>query len=147
MGPNLFFSQSSPAHSPKLIFHIINKDSSVSLSVVHSMCMYLFFLFSVAESNSIHQTKPQIDAKLLEIFKSQSKIYNSIVRLGKTRSASDILRSLRSFKFQELWYEKSYYLNLLLFILFACKFLWVSSILRGFAWKILNWISFLFRFL
>jgi len=56
----------------------------------------------VAESNSIHQTKPQIDAKLLEIFRSQSKIYDSIIRLGKTRSANDILRSLRSFKFQEL---------------------------------------------
>ena len=108
---------------------------------------YYDIFFSVAESNSIHQTKPQIDAKLLEIFKSQSKIYDSIIRLGKTRSANDILRSLRSFKFQELWYEKYYCPNFILFLLFACKFLWVSSILRGFAWKILKWVSFLFRFL
>ena len=34
IGPNLF-SQSSPAHSPELIFHIINmsQDTSISLSV------------------------------------------------------------------------------------------------------------------
>ena len=34
--PKPFFSKSSPAHSPKLIFHIINisQDSSVSLSVL-----------------------------------------------------------------------------------------------------------------
>ena len=36
IGPNPFFSQSSPAHSPELIFHIINmsQDPSVSLSVL-----------------------------------------------------------------------------------------------------------------
>ena len=44
-GPKPFFSQSSPAHSPKLIFHVVNKDSSVSLSVVHSKYMYLFFFY------------------------------------------------------------------------------------------------------
>ena len=45
IGPNFFFfhSQSSPAHSPKLIFHIINmsQDSSVSLSVFKAFKKFL----------------------------------------------------------------------------------------------------------
>ena len=43
--PKPFFSQSSPAHSPELIFHIINmsEDASVSLSVLSSSAFLMEF--------------------------------------------------------------------------------------------------------
>ena len=50
IGPSKpFFSQSSPVHSPKLIFHIINmsQDPSVSLSVIWTLLTW----FWVGSSN------------------------------------------------------------------------------------------------
>ena len=43
IGPDLFFH--SPAHSPELIFHIMNmsQDTSVSLSVLKTSTFFLFF--------------------------------------------------------------------------------------------------------
>ena len=51
IGPNLFFSQSNPTHSPELIFQIINMSQETHLFPY--LCYYLFYPIAAAMVSEI----------------------------------------------------------------------------------------------